>query len=181
MAITLKIPCSASLVDSSMTPESHKCEVKLLSFFLGGGGVENQIKWKRKYKKLNWTLWSWTYRNKRNHFQKSQRCKHKKNPLLCYCKQRWCGNCDFQSCIHFHLQTNKSTQILFPFSNKDRRTESWIRRKNCAAFSSPDPAFSSSIFIGEREWNFTRHDLDKSILSKFKQENLNKKNQAQSR
>ena len=54
-------------------------------------------------------------------------------------------------------KTYPSYQILFSFStDKDRRTDSRIRRKNTAqrcVFSS-DPAVSSSIFVGaEREEN----------------------------
>ena len=53
-------------------------------------------------------------------------------------------------------------QILFSFnSDKDRRTDGRIRRKNTA------PAVSSSIFVGvERKENLIRNDPDKSEFTK---------------
>ena len=81
-------------------------------------------------------------------------------------------------------------QILFSFSSdKDRRTDSRIRRKNTAQprqesnpgsceflgsipggaalyFFSSDPAVSSSIFVeAEREENLIRNDPDKSEIT----------------
>ena len=56
----------------------------------------------------------------------------------------------------------KKIQILFPFSDKDRRSDSF----------SSDPAVSSSIFVGEREETLIRNDPDKSKLSKKKKKDL---------
>ena len=47
------------------------------------------------------------------------------------------------------------SKIPFPFSDKDRRTESWIRRRKRSTIFTSDPALSSSIFVGEREENLS--------------------------
>ena len=86
----------------------------------------------------------------------------------------------FSSLPRASLRLRLTLSILFSFSSdKDRRTDSRIRRKNTAQLRrnrtqglantelrcifSSDPAVSSSIFVGaEREENLIRNDPDKS-------------------